>query len=79
MSDQRPFTGKVACRADDIDIMQHAELAYCPAGQFEKPEGWNATSLRPPLPVVELSDEQIEEERRRLAAGGCCGEPVTTS
>jgi hypothetical protein len=31
--------------------------------------------VRPLLPVVELTDEQIEEERLRLAAGGCCGEP----
>lgn len=30
---------------------------------------------RPALPVAEFTDEEIEEERRRLAAGGCCGEP----
>lgn len=26
--------------------------------------------------AVEFTDEEIEEEKRRLAAGGCCGTPA---
>jgi hypothetical protein len=37
---------------------------------------WGFKSMsRPPLPVIELTDEEVEEERRRLKAGGCCGSP----
>lgn len=46
------------------------------APDFACPHGVAWGFVRPPLPIVELTDEEVEEERRRLAAGGCCGEPA---
>lgn len=75
---QRPCHGACACSIDGLDIIQHAKANYCPHpkgakfGAGEKPTGWTTRSS---LPVVELTDEEVEEERRRLKAGGCCGTP----
>jgi hypothetical protein len=71
----RGCAGPCACLIDGKDISVHKAVGYCPDGRFgtaEKPAGWDEMPVRPPLPVVPLTDEQIEEERRRLAAGGCC-------
>jgi len=77
-----PINGILICPADGKNASRHAAAMYCPKdpplfGDGIEPLGWDELQSVPrtPLPVVELTDQEVEEEQRRLKAGGCCGSP----
>lgn len=66
----KPRRGPCACTVDGIDILVHIEKRDCPKGFHT-----NAAMpiMPPPMPIPEGFD--VEQERRRMKQGGCCGKP----
>lgn len=74
------INGVLSCPVDGKNANWHADANYCPKdpplfGLGIKPPLWDERET-PPMPIVELTDEQVEQERQRVAAGGCCGSPA---
>ena len=63
-----PSREGAACRHTGIKIGRHAAAGDCPEHRF--PASGVIT-----LPVADLAGFDVEEEKRRLKSGGCCGSP----
>lgn len=63
----------VVCPVDAQPITGHAQTGECAKGLLRR-------STVPPLPVQHIPDDfDVEQERRRMAQGGCCGKPPSNN